>query len=60
MNDLKTAERSLMGQQTLKNLMLWLIMGYEMKEDGTRSDNEEAPLPRRARHGHPQGVPRHG
>ena len=40
MNDLKTAERSLMGQQTLKNLMPWHIMGYEMKEDGTRSDKK--------------------
>ena len=31
MNDIKTAERSSMGQQNLKNLMLWHIMGYKME-----------------------------
>ena len=42
MNDIKTSERSSMGQKNLKNLMLWHIMGYKMKEDGTRS-NEKLP-----------------
>ena len=36
MNDLKTSERSLMGQANLKNLMLWHIMGYITKEDGKK------------------------
>ena len=36
MNDLKTAERSLMGQQNLKNLMLWHIMGYKMDAEGKK------------------------
>ena len=30
MNDIKTSERSSMGQQNLKNLMLWHIMGSKM------------------------------
>ena len=36
MNDLKTAERSLMGQQNLKNLMLWHIMGYKTDAEGKK------------------------
>ena len=36
MNDLKTAERNLMGQQNLKNLMLWHIMGYKMDAEGKK------------------------
>jgi hypothetical protein len=31
MNDLKTAERSSLGQQTLKNLMLWHVVGKKME-----------------------------
>ncbi|KOO33057.1 zinc finger protein 862 [Chrysochromulina tobinii] len=36
MNDLKTAERSSMGQQNLKNLMLWHIMGYKTDAEGKK------------------------
>ena len=36
MNDLKTAERNLMGQQNLKNLMLWHIMGYKTDAEGKK------------------------
>ena len=36
MNDLKTAERSSMGQQNLKNLMLWHIMGSTTNEEGKK------------------------
>ena len=36
MNDIKTSERSSMGQQILKNLMLWHIHGHQINEDGTR------------------------
>ena len=36
MNDLKTSERSTMGQETLKNLMLWHIMGYTTTADGKK------------------------
>ena len=33
MNDIKTSERSSMGQQNIKNLMLWHISGHQMNED---------------------------
>ena len=36
MNDLKTSERTSLGQQTLKNLMLWHIMGYTINADGKK------------------------
>jgi hypothetical protein len=36
MNDLKTAERNSMGQQNLKNLMLWHIMGYKTDAEGKK------------------------
>jgi hypothetical protein len=36
MNDLKTSERSSMGQHNLKNLMLWHIMGYTTDADGKK------------------------
>ena len=35
MNDIKTAERSLMGTRTLRNLMLWHRMARKVSEDGT-------------------------
>jgi hypothetical protein len=36
MNDLKTTERNSMGQQNLKNLMLWHIMGYKTDMEGKK------------------------
>ena len=36
MNELKTAERSLLGQENLKNLMLWHVMGYTLDADGKK------------------------
>jgi len=36
MNDLKTTERNSMGQQNLKNLMLWHIMGYKTDTEGKK------------------------
>jgi hypothetical protein len=37
MNDLKTSERASMGQQILKNLMLWHdIMGYTTDTEGKK------------------------
>ena len=36
MNDIKTSERSSMGQQNLKNLMLWHIMGSTTNEEGKK------------------------
>ena len=36
MNDLKTSERSSMGQENLKNLMLWHIMGHTINADGRK------------------------
>jgi hypothetical protein len=35
-DDIKTAERSSMGQQNLKNLMLWHIMGYKTNSEGKK------------------------
>ena len=34
--DLKTSERTNMGQRNLKNLMLWHIMGYTTNADGKK------------------------
>ena len=38
MNDIKSSERSSMGQQNLKNLMLWHIMGHKMNADGMKEE----------------------
>ena len=39
MNDLKTTERNSMGQQNLKNLMLWHIMGYRRTRRGQKGQD---------------------
>ena len=45
MNDLKTTERNLMGQQNLKNLMLFHIMGYTTEEDGKKVKMKSCDVP---------------
>ena len=50
MNDLKTSERTSMGQTTLKHLMVWYSLAKERKF-------EEVPVMAIQ---HPEGVPRHG
>ena len=42
---LKTTERDLMGQQNLKNLMLWHIMGYTTEGDGKKVKMKSCDVP---------------
>ena len=68
MNDIKTSERSRLGQQNPKNLLLWHALATKVvaeKNDklevvGDKSQDYEAGVQGRAGDGHPQGVPRDG
>ena len=59
MNDLKTAERSLLKQETLKNLMLWHSLATKVV-DGKRTHLDCMEVPVISRCGHAQRVPRDG